>query len=145
MKKFLLVAFVALGLVWLVGGCGNSSRPMMGLGLELTALERAADGTATATVTLVNPNVGPYNFASATHRIYVQDRLLGTLTIASPTAVAPQQSATQSGPLALEKGAAWPQGAVRYRLESTLKLRLYGDNTQAHKLQGAGTIEVTSK
>lgn len=143
MKKFLFAAAVSLGLLGLLTGCGNSARPLAGLVIELAAIESAADGTTTATVRIVNPNLVAYNIASATHRVFLQDRPIGTLKITAPTGVPSQRGIDQTGTLQLERGAVLPSGNVRYRVESTVVMRLWGDNTKSHKLTGVGTIDLS--
>lgn len=145
MKKLLLGALLSLGLVSLLSGCGNSARPLAGLVLELTAVERAADGSVNATVRIINPNMVSYNIASATHRVFLADRLIGTLKIDSPTGVPAQMGIDQSGSLQLERGATLPDGSARYRLESSIVMRLWGESTKAHKLSGTGTVAVTAQ
>ena len=145
MKKLLFAAVLSLGLVSLLAGCGNSARPLAGLALELTSVEQTADGAVNVTVRVVNPNMVAYNIASATHRVYLQDRLVGTMKINSPTGVPAQMGIDQTGPLQLERGAQLPNGSVRYRLDSMLVMRLWGDNTKTHKLSAVGTIAISGQ
>jgi len=145
MKKLVLAFLTAISLLFVVTGCMTTKRVVLGLGLELTTLERASDGTVTATVTITNPNVVSYNIARATHRIFIADKFIGILNITSPTGLPVQQAATQSGTVTLERGTSLPAGEARYRLESTLVMRLYGDNTQQQKTSGSGTVTITTK
>jgi hypothetical protein len=138
--KQLLASLCCLGAL-LLAGC-SSAPPMAGLGLELASIERRTDGSAVATVRIVNPNTVAYNVASASHRIFLGDRAVGTLEISKPIGVPAQNVGLHTGPLKLESGAALPAGTVAYRLESRVTMVLWGDRSETNKLSGRGTVEV---
>lgn len=136
----LLASLCLLG-VGLLAGC-SSSTPLAGIGLELASIERRSDGTAVATVRIVNPNTVAYNVAGATHRIFLNERAVGTLEISQPTGLPAQTVGLHSGPLKLESGATLPGGSASYRLESRVVLVLWGDRQETSKLTGRGTVAV---
>lgn len=115
---------------------------MMGMRIELMSIERASDGSATATVQVVNPNLVAYNLVSATHKISLDGRTVGVLHITRATGVAPQSVAAQSGVMELEKGAVISGGAASYRLDSKFIVRIYADATRDSKLTGSGTVVI---
>ncbi|MBA4137339.1 MAG: hypothetical protein C0518_08505 [Opitutus sp.] len=140
MKNFLL-SLCCLGAL-LVAGCSNTSAGMAGLAIELQSVERQSDGSAVATVRLVNPNTVSYNVASATHQIYLGDRAVGTLEITKPMGLPSQTVGLHTGALKLEKSATLSGGSTSYRLESRLVLVLWGDRNETSKLSARGTVEV---
>lgn len=140
MKKFLL-SLGCLGAL-LFAGCSSTSPGMAGLGIELQSIERQSDGSAVASVRLVNPNTVSYNVSSATHEIYLGDRAVGTLEITKPMGLPAQTVGMHTGALKMDKGAVLPSGSVSYRLESRLVLVLWGERNETSKLSARGTVEV---
>lgn len=140
MKKLLAPAFALLFALFATA-CSSSS-DFSGLGLELTRLERSAEGTVTATVRITNANVVAYNFSQCRHDIIVDGREIGTLVITTPTGIPSQTTVEQTGAVTLKRGAELPTGAVAYQLKSDIVVRLYGDRTDNKKLGGRGTVMV---
>lgn len=141
MKKTLLCLFLAGGVLVALTGCSNPPA-MIGLRMELTSIELAVDGSTTATVQIINPNLVAYNLVSATHKIILDGRTVGVLNITRATGVAPQSVAPQSGTLDLDKGTALARGAAAYRMDSKFVVRVYGDATRDAKLSSSGTVVI---
>lgn len=139
MKKLLAPVLAAL-FALIAAACSSSS--FTGLGLELTSLERAADGAVTATVRITNTNVVAFNFPLARHTISLDGREIGTLVIETPTGVPSQTAVEQTGRVELRRGAELSAGPASYRLESRIVVRLYGDRTENKQLGGSGTVVV---
>lgn len=136
----LLLPLCLLGAL-LLAGC-SSSPALAGLQVELVSVERQADGAAIASVRLVNPTTVAYNVAGATHRLFLDERPLGTLEIKQPVGVPSQNVGLHTGRLALEKGATLPSGPAAYRLESRVVLVLWGDRQETAKLAARGRVTV---
>lgn len=141
MKNFLLSA-LWLGLVGLLASCSSTTNATVGLRVELESIQRDGHGGATATVRIVNPNLVAYNIDRATHRIFLGDRLVGTLEAKRPLGIPAQNVGRHSGALALDKGAALAAGSASYRIESKVVLRLYGERTEDAKFSASGTVTV---
>lgn len=140
--KNLLLSALLLGLVGLLASCSSSTNATVGLRLELDSIQRDANGGATATVRFVNPNLVAYNIDSATHRIYLGDRFVGTLEVKRPLGIPAQNVGLHTGALTLDKGATIAAGSTSYRIESKIVLRLYGERTEDAKFHGSGTVTV---
>lgn len=140
MKKVLL-PLLLLGLVFLGAGC--SSAPIgTGLGVELAGIERTADGGATATVRIVNPNTVAYNVYSGTYRIALGNGYTGTFTVTKPTGIPAQSTGTHTGALTAAAGATPGPGEISYRLEARLELTLWDDQKETAKLNASGSLVV---
>jgi hypothetical protein len=135
-----------------LAGCGGPNTATVGLKIELAKVVRQADGQVQVTWRVVNPNIVPYLLAQATHRIYLDGALVGSLDDREAIAIPAQTNLERTtalvpaGPGA-ERGlaAAATAGSAAYRVESTVIVRLYGDTTEKSTLQGAGTVPVTTK
>ncbi len=136
----LLASVLATLLLTLGAAC--SSTKFTGLGLELTHLERATDGTVNATVRVTNTNVVAFNFSESHHTIILDGREIGTMKVTSATGIPSQTTVEQTGRLELKRGVDLPSGPASYRLESRIVVRLYGDRTENEKLGGSGTVVV---
>lgn len=140
MKKVLL-PFLLLGLA--IFGTGCSSTPVAtGLGVELASVERTADGGATATVHIVNPNTVSYNVFSGTYRIVLGNGYTGTFTVTKPTGIPAQSKGAHTGTLTPAGGAPLSAGATTYRLESRIELTLWDDQKETAKLNASGSVVV---
>ncbi len=153
MPKFLTPLFLAAVLAALAG-CGSStnSTTTAGLKLELTGLARAADGSTRVAWRVVNPNVVSYLLAEASHRVYLDGVLIGTVNDREPVAILAQAHVDLTSPLtvagpAAERTltAAATTGSGAYRLESVILFRIYGDTTEKTNLSAAGQVPVTTK
>jgi LEA14-like dessication related protein len=151
MKKILAPLFLATLLAFVAAGCGSNTT-MVGLNVELGGISRGGGGQVEVTWRVANPNIVPYLVAQASHRIYLDGVLVGTINDKDALALPAQNKAERTSPLVLAGpaaertvAAAIAAGSATYRLESTVTIRLYGDNTDKSDLRGAGTVTVTAK
>jgi hypothetical protein len=143
MRKLFAPLLAAVGVLVLLTGCG--SVPLTGFTVELLKIEQAADGSATVTMRLVNPNVVSYNVESSTNTVFLNGKPAGTIKVVRPEGIAPQSSITVTGTFTTIQGYTLVSGPASYRLEATLVILLYGDSKEKQKLSGAGTVEVSVK
>ncbi len=140
MKKALL-PLLLLGLAMLGTGC--SSTPVAtGLSVELASVERTADGGATATVHIVNPNTVSYNVFSGTYRIVLGNGYTGTFAVNKPTGIPAQSKGIHTGKLVAEGPGVLSAGDTTYRLESKIELTLWDDQKETAKLNASGSVVV---
>jgi hypothetical protein len=151
MKKFLAPLFLLTLFAAFAAGCGSTGNIMVGLKTELTGIDHTAGGTQVSW-RLVNPNVVPYLVAKATHRIYLDGVLVGTIHDDETVAVPAQNNLDRRHPLqaagpAAERAlaAASAAGSASYRVESSLLIRLYGDTTEKTSLTSSGKVPFTGK
>ena len=152
MKSFPTPLLLGLLLSVLLAGCGGPSTVTVGLKTELAAIAHHGNGQTLVTWRVVNPNVVPYLLASASHRIYLDGVLVGTVTDREPMAIPAQSrqertvALTANGPAAAETLAkAASAGSAAYRLESNVVVRLFGEETDKSEMRSTGTVPVTSK
>lgn len=153
MKKPPLPLLLAAGLLFLAGCSGfNRGVTSAGLSVELTGIERAADGNVAVTWGLVNPNVSPYLLARVSQKIFLNGTLVGTTLDTEPMAAPAQQTTskvsrlTPAGPAGerlIAEAAA--KGRADYRVETQLLIRLYGEATDKGLLTHSGSVPVTGK
>lgn len=153
MKKCLLPLFLLVcGLVF-PSGCNNTGTIIVvGLRIELTGIERAPDGTTTASWRVMNPNVAPYLLSRTSHKIYLNGTLVGTTTDTDPMAIPARNNAGKTSKLILAGPAAERllaeavgHGPVSYRVDSSLVVLIYNDSTEKSSLSGTGMVTVSSK
>lgn len=154
MKKLPTPLLLLACSVLFLTGCPTFDRGItaVGLGVELTGIERAADGTVSVSWSLVNPNIASYLIARTNHKIYLDGKLVGTALNEEPTAVPAQQSVSKVTPLKLADATAErtiteaaARGSAAYRVETQLLVRLYGETTDKGALSNSGSVPVTSK
>lgn len=139
--KNALLPLLLLGTLALFAGC-SSPNVGAGLQLELGSIERTADGGATATVRIVNPNMVAYNVATGVHTLSLGNGYTGTLTIRKPVGIPAQSTGLHTGPLVAGKGAALVGGETSYQLESRVELTLWDDQKEDLKQRASGTVTV---
>ncbi len=151
MKKF-LTPFFLVTLLALLAGCSSNNTITAGLKIELMGLARASDGSTRVSWRMVNPNVISYLMSEASHRIYLNGVLIGTVNDREPLAVMPQTHTDRTSPLASAGpagdsalAAAATAGSAPYRVESTIVIQLYGEMIDKSKLMAVGTVPVTAK
>jgi len=116
------------------------------MSIEAVRVVRQADGSATVDLVLLNPSVVSYNIASSKHTLTLDGRVVGKLVINEPLGLPAQGQASLSSPLLTDQGVALPAGPqASYRLETELKLNLYGDSVEYTKLSAAGTLTIVAK
>lgn len=152
MKKFPAPLFLTLLFAFFAAGCGGPATTMVGLNVELGGISREGDGRVLVTWRVANPNIVPYLVAQASHRVYLDGVLVGTVGDKDALAVPAQSKGERTGALvsagpAADRtiAAAVAAGSASYRLESTVVIRLFGDQTDKSELRGAGTVPVTAK
>jgi LEA14-like dessication related protein len=153
MKRFLLPLCLLLSGVFFQGGCTNAGTiVVVGLRVELTGIERSADGSATVTWRVQNPNVAPYLVARTNHKIYLNNTLVGSVDDREPMAVPAQSNASQTSKLVLAGAAAdrlladaAGHAPVSYKVDSKIEVVIYGDSSEKGGLTGTGTVAVTNK
>ena len=153
MKKF-LTPFFLVTLLALVAGCSSSrnNSTTAGVKIELTGVVRASDGSTRVSWRVANPNVISYLLSQATHQIYLNGVLVGTVKDREPLAVMPQAHTDRTSPMASAGpagdsalAAAATTGSAAYRVESSLVIQLYGEMVDKSDLTATGTVPVTAK
>lgn len=152
MKKVLTPLVLLVCSVLLMSGCGNIGAIIVtGLHIELTGIERAADGTVSVSWQVTNPNVTSYVLGQVTNRIFLNGTLVGTTLDRDPLGIPSNGSAAQTskltlaGPAAVQILTAAAQGPANYRVESTLLIQVYGEQTETGNLASSGTVKVVNK
>ncbi len=151
--KRLTPLFLLASLGLLLCGCiNNGALVVAGLRVELSGIERAADGTVSVSWRVVNPNIAPYLVAQVSHTIYLNGTLVGTIATNDPLGIPPQESAARSsklvpaGPAADQiLAAAVVHGTATYRVDSKLVIQIYGDDHEKGELSNSGSVTVTTK
>jgi len=151
MKKFPAWILLLPVFLFFAAGCGGPNTAMVGLKVELSGVTRAGDGRAHVSWRIVNPNIVPYLVARTSHKVYLDGVLVGTVddrdalavpAQSKPQRTAPLNSAGAAGDAAIAKAVA--TGSASYRLESTVTIRLFGENTDKSDLTASGTVPVTA-
>jgi len=154
MKKLPLPLRLLAGCVLFLAGCSGFDRGVasVGLSVELTGIERAADGTVTVAWDLINPNISPYLLDRVSNKVYLNGTLVGTTLDTARMAIPAQQTTskvsrlTTAGPAAeLLIAAAAAKGNAAYRVDTQLLLRLYDEITDKGALTHSGSVPVTGK
>lgn len=148
MKK-IFALLCAAGLIAFLSSCSTYKPGLLGLKAELLSIERDGQGGATASLQLVNPNVVSYIVSESRHKVYVNNRYIGTATIKQPAGVPTRANVPQSGPISLERNAGEvldaAGGSASYRLDSDLTIQLYGEIFEKHASAASGTIRIVTK
>ena len=141
---FVFAAFLA--------GCGGPNTTTVGLKVELSRVAHGGNGRTEVSWRLVNPNIVPYLLARATHKIYLDGVLVGTVDDREALAVPAQSNQDRTSPLtsagagaeaALANAAR--NGSAAYRVESVVVVRLFGETTEKTDLRATGTVPVAGK
>lgn len=142
---------LALLLGGLTGCASNSDIISAGLRIELTQIQRGADGSVQVTWRVQNPNVVAYVFQRSTHKLTLDGVEVGTMQDSSPTGVPPRSQADRTGTL-IPAGSAGSQtidqalarGSASYNLDSTMWVLIIDDDVERVPLRAAGTVTVTA-
>ena len=153
MKKAITPLILLACAVLFSSGCANVGAIVVtGLRVEVTGIERKADGTVNVSWQLVNPNVTSYLMAQVANRISLNGTLIGTTLDRDPMGVPANGNAaktsklTVAGPAASQiLTAAAGHEPVNYRVESNLIIQIYGESTEKGDLVHSGTVTVTTK
>ncbi len=153
MKK-LLTPLLLAACVLTLAGCSSFNRGVtaVGLGVELTDIKRAADGSVAVSWNLVNPNIASYLLAQVDHKVFLNGTLVGTTRDTEPMAAPAQRATGKVSPLVLAGSAAErviaeavAAGRASYRVDTELLIRLYGETTDKGSLTRSGSVPVTGK
>lgn len=133
--------------------CTNVGRLVAtGLRVEVTGIERASDGTISASWHVANSNIVAYLLSQVSHKIYLNGAYLGATMDKEPLGVPASSNAGRTTKLAggdaavarvLAEAAA--HGSANYRVETQLIILIYGDSTEKANLTGTGVVPVTAK
>jgi LEA14-like dessication related protein len=153
MKRLLAPVFLLALLAALPAGCANPAKLIaVGLKIEVTAIERAADGTITAAWHVDNSNVVAYLVSRVSHKIYLNGTYLGAVEENEPMAIpagakAGRTSKLSGGDVATARviTEAAAGGSGSYRIDTVIVFRLYDEEVQRSELAGSGTATVTAK
>jgi len=151
MKKPFVALLLLIALATMLAGCGTPA-VSVGLKIELVRVVVAADGSAQVNWRVVNPNIVPYLLAKGSHRISLNGVPVGTVNANDALGIPAQQTAEGTNPLIVEGGAAkqalesaLAAGSAKYKVESTLTVRIYDEVIDKSKLLNSGTVPVTAK
>jgi hypothetical protein len=148
MKK----TFLPLLLLLLLAGCNSNNTITVGLKVELTNIARSSDGTTEVSWRIVNPNISSYLVDETTHKLFLNDTLIGTIHDKGAVAIPAQNNVSRTTRL-VSAGAAGERalvnalatGSAAYRTDSTIVIRLYGESTDKSSLTSTGKVTVTTK
>lgn len=155
MKRFptaaLLLAFLAPLL--LLASCAQPAKEItVGLKLEVTKIERAADGSVVVDWQVDNGNVVAYLVSRFTHKIYLNGTYLGKVAEDEPFAVPATtltkrtSKLTDGDPAAADAvSMAAAKGSGVYRIDCAVLFRIYDENTQPAHLTNSGSVPVIAK
>lgn len=141
-----------IGLLTL-SGCNNTSRMLAtGLEIEVTAIERGADGSVAVSWQFKNSNIVPYLVSQLTLKIQLNGTPLGTIAEKEALALPANNHAGRTSKLtSLDANAnralaeAIAAGSGNYRIDSQITVLIYDDNVEKSALGSSGTVKVTSK
>jgi hypothetical protein len=153
MKNLLTPLLLACSVLCLAGCSGfTQGATAIGLSVEVTGVNRAADGAVEVSFRLDNPNIVPYLLAETTHRIFLNGTLIGihrnlqAVALPAQTKLEGMARLIPEGPAAVRAvNDAVAAGSASYRTETALLIRLYGETTDKGTLVGTGTVAVTAK
>ena len=153
MKRLLLpLCLLALVTIFQSGCKTGNSIVVTGLRIDLTGIERTADGTTTVNWRVANPNVTPYLIGRSTHKVFPNGSLVGTLTEKNAMAVPAQTNTNATGRLVVAGAEAEKllaslagQGPASYRVESSVIVVIYGDTEDKGDFVSTGSVRVTTK
>lgn len=152
MKSFPAPLFLCLLLSAFLAGCHGASTVTVGLKPELTSITRQSNGQTLVAWRMMNPNIVPYLLGRTNHRIYLNGVLVGTIEDREPLAVPAQTNQERTdtlviagppGEQALAKAAA--AGSATYRLETTVIVHLFGEETDKGELLATGNVSVAAR
>jgi hypothetical protein len=153
MKQLITPVFLLTVLAAFFAACTNTSRLIAtGLEIDLTAIESASDGSATAEWHVKNPNVVPYLFSHVTHKIFLNGTAVGVIDESEPLAIPSASTADRTSKLsgvdAAAKralAAAVSAGSANYRVDSLITISIYDDSAEKSVLTHSGTVPVKAK
>jgi len=153
MKRLLLPLCLLACVAIFQSGCKTGASIIVtGLRVELTGIERTADGATTVNWRVVNPNVAPYLIGHSSHKIFLNGTLVGTVAEKNAMAVPAQTNVNATGGLVVAGAEAEKllaslarQGPASYRVESNVLVIIYGDTEEKGDFVTSGSVSVTTK
>jgi hypothetical protein len=153
MKRLLTPLVLLAGVVLLQCSCVDIGKIIVtGLHLELTGIERTADGTVSVSWRVVNPNVNAYIATKVSNKIYLSGTFVGSTLSNEPLGIPQNGDVARSSKLILAGpaaerilGEAVVRGSASYRVESQLQIHLYDEETEKGELTHSGLVTVVSK
>jgi hypothetical protein len=148
-----LTPLLLVAALFTLGACTSTSEIIStGLKIELTRVERAADGTVHVSWRVRNPNIVPYLVDRSIHRVKLDGLVLGTITDTARLGVPPQSPAdrtstiTPNGAMSAEQFAKLvAKGSASYQVDTTIYLLIYDDEVTKASLSATGTVPVSAK
>jgi len=153
MKRLLAPVFLLSLFAAITIGCTNSSRVIStGLRVELSAIERAADGSVSVSWHIANSNIVAYLLSRTTHKIYLNGVFMGTIVDQEPIGVPANTNTGRTARLtggdakaASTLAEAAAHGSANYRVDTHIIIRIYDETTEKADIGGSGTVPVTAK
>lgn len=153
MKKLHTSVFLLALLAAILAGCTNNSRLIStGLNIELTGIERASDGSVSASWRMDNSNIVAYLLTHVRHKIYLNGTYLGTVMDEEPLAVPASTKTGRTSKLTGGNAAATQvlaeaitRGSANYRIDTQIVIRIYDEAVEKAALANSGTVPVTAK
>ena len=150
MKELHPPLFLLALLAAMLTGCTNSSRLVAtGLGVELTRIERAGDGTVSVSWRVDNSNIVAYLLSRVSHKIYLNGAYLGTVVDEEPLAVPAGTNAGRTSKLIHGDAAglgmlaeAVTRGSANYRVDTKIVIRIYDQTVENAVLANSGLVPV---
>lgn len=153
MRKLTVLLLAASGLAFsfVSTGCSSGAAVYRGLKVTVEKLERDSSGAVHVELVYQNPNLAVYNVAESDHRIFLNEKYVGSLVSKEPVGVPAQGSERQRGvvtakdPSALQGMFSQRTGSqVAYRVESKLRILDYADNYENVSTTSAGAVTLTA-
>jgi LEA14-like dessication related protein len=153
MKRFITPLFLLALLTLLFSGCTNSSEIIAnGLNMQLTKIERSADGTVLVSWQVDNTNVVSYLLSQVNLKVYLNGTSLGTIEDKEPLPVPASNKSGRTAKLNKIDAAAGQaiteaiaSGKASYRANAQVVILIYGDTVEKSVLDDSGTVPVTGK
>lgn len=152
MKNWLTPLLLAMSLLALAACTSTSEIIATGLKIELTRVERSADGTIHVSWRVRNPNVVSYLIDRSSHKVKLDGALVGTITDNARLGVPAQSPADRTSVLTPANAQAAEQvtrlatkGSASYQVDSTVFLLIYDDEITKAALSGSGSVPVGTK
>lgn len=151
MKQWITPLFLLAALLGFTG-CKNTGDIMaVGLGIDVTKIERASDGSFAVTWQVRNPNIVPYILDHSTHKLFIDGTLVGTMTEDSRIAIPAHNAGGRTDKLVLAGGGAQKlnqalsAGTANYRVETTAWMLIVDDDFAKSEFVGSGTVAVSAQ
>ncbi len=153
MKRLLTPVFLLALLAAFLPACTNTSRIIAtGLEIEVTGIERASDGTVTASWQIKNPNIVAYLISRVKHKIVLNGVNLGSIDESEPLPLPIGGKGGRTSKLSGVDAAATrvlteaaSLGSANYRLDTQITILVYDDTFEKAGLTHSGTVSVKAR